>query len=398
VAFEADPAADFEAGDAFTLMAWIKPTGPIKPGINTIFANARDRIERDGFKFFVNDFATSDGRLILETGNGTEGAALKSEPGLVVPGFWQHVAVTVDRIAGTATLYHMGFEAPVTGAVRTDFRTTANAFLGAFEGGFFPFRGYLDDFRFYTGILSPAEILAIVDAPRTGTDEECRVPVIQFSFDDTEDDANGGIWNVGPVQGAVLDACAYAGSGGLILDGVNDYADLEIDGNVNQFPAGNRFTFATWIRPGDPFDFGINTIVANAEDENFRNGFKFFFNTFNSTDGALVFETGNGAEGDALVTNAGVVQPGVWQHVAVTVDRLAGTATLYHNGVAQTATGGVRTDFKTTRNLYIGSFAGNVFNYRGSMDDFRYYDDVLTAAQIARMAGTPFSGTSAACN
>lgn len=231
----------------------------------------------------------------------------------------------------------------------------------------------------------------------TGTEPVTLDPVVQFSFDDTEADANGGIWNVGPVQGAALTRCSHSGSGGLALDGVDDYADLEIDGNVNFFPVGDRFSFAVWIRPSNPFDFNINTIVANASDENHKDGFKFFFNSFGSTDGALFFETGNGSEGSNLRTNAGVVQPGLWQHVGVTVDRLAGTATLYHDGVAQTATGEIRTDFRTTNNLYIGSFAENVFNYHGSMDDFRFYDGVLSAQQMAEIAAEPFNGTSLDC-
>lgn len=317
---------------------------------------------------------------------------------MIVPGRWQHVAVSVNRTAGTATFYHDGVALAASGNIRTDFETNAPAFLGTFAGAFFGFRGFVDALQIHGSVLSSGDIAAAASAAPSGTSDECLDPVVQFLMDNTEADANGGEWNVGPTFGALFEACSYTGPASLAFDGVNDYADFERGGNVNAFPLGNRFTVMGWIRPSNTLKSGINTIVANAADGIEANGFKLFFNSFGTSDRALVVETGNGTVGANLTTNAGTIVAGLWQHIAVSVDRTAGTATIYRNGVALTATGSVRTDFRETGNLYIGSFAGNVFNLRGNLDDFRFYSDVVSAVEIGRIGTQPFSGTSAACD
>lgn len=391
-------AADFDFGDTFTIMAWIKPTHPMKPSINTIVANARDTTEEDGFKFYVNTFETSNGALVLESGNGSAGAVLSTAAGVVVPGRWQHVAVSVNRTAGTATFYRDGVALAATGNVRTDFRTSAPAYLGTFAGSFFGFRGFVDALQIHGSVLSAGDIATAASAVPSGTSDECLDPVAQFLMDDTEADANGGEWNVGPTFGAPFEPCSYTGSASLSFDGVNDYADFERAGIPTAFPLGDRFTVMGWIRPSNTLKSGINTFVANAADGVEANGFKVFFNSFETSDRALIVETGNGTVGANLTTTAGTIVAGSWQHIAVSVDRTAGTATIYRNGVALTATGSVRTDFKANGNLYIGSFAGNVFNLRGNLDDFRFYDDVVSAVEIGRIGTQPFDGTSAACD
>lgn len=54
---------------------------------------------------------------------------------------------------------------------------------------------------------------------------------------------------------------------------------------------------------------------------------------------ALGFESGNGSSSCSYVSADNVLKLDTWQHVAEAVDRTAGTATLYQNGVAVAGTG-----------------------------------------------------------
>nr|MCU0781257.1 LamG domain-containing protein [Akkermansiaceae bacterium] len=82
-------AAAVPLGDAFTVAAWVYlPAGP--GSVRTIAANSVSGFNANGFRFFANTFNTSDGKLILETGNGSQAAALASPAGTLATGRWQH--------------------------------------------------------------------------------------------------------------------------------------------------------------------------------------------------------------------------------------------------------------------------------------------------------------------
>ena len=73
-------------------------------------------------------------------------------------------------------------------------------------------------------------------------------------------------------------------------------------------------------------------------------------------------------------------------HVAVAVNRTAGTAVIYANGVDVTSDGLIRTDFATSANTDFGQFTGGTSRLNGRLDQVRIYNRVLTAAELLQLA------------
>jgi hypothetical protein len=92
------------------------------------------------------------------------------------------------------------------------------------------------------------------------------------------------------------------------------------------------------------------------------------------------------ARTDVFPDSGGAKLPiGTWAHVAVTFDGT--TARFYLNGV-QTGSGSFSFGLDTQAALHFGSddpSGGNAFN--GALDEIRLYDQVLTVAEILKLAG-----------
>lgn len=89
------------------------------------------------------------------------------------------------------------------------------------------------------------------------------------------------------------------------------------------------------------------------------------------------------------VWEPGKPEPGEWHHYAVSIDRLKRKAIIYRNG-DEVASGKITKDRDPTRlafghNVDIGNH-GDSFN--GMIDDLRIYRRLLTAADVAKLAGS----------
>lgn len=154
-------AGAIEVGDTFTLCAWFFLSAPLKNSINTLFSTAEAGAATNGFKLFVNSWNTQDLRLSFETGNGSSGSMLQTEPSAVTVGQWHHVAVGVDRAHAAATLYLNGTPVPASGTVRNDFATHRLLHLGRFVDGYFHLQGEMADVRLYNQLLLPTDLAAL---------------------------------------------------------------------------------------------------------------------------------------------------------------------------------------------------------------------------------------------
>jgi hypothetical protein len=108
--------------------------------------------------------------------------------------------------------------------------------------------------------------------------------------------------------------------------------------------------------------------------------------------GARALDTGKGFW---VKTNEKPIKPGVWVHVAGTVDYSADAMALYINGVHHAATGAVKFEAKITpntpsTNAAIGADDDGVKSlFPGKISDVRLYNRVLTREEIAEIAATP---------
>ena len=182
-------------GGAFTVSAWIfVPSSAAS--VQTVVANSGSGTA-SGFRLYVNTYNTNpgDGKLVLETANGTTRAEISSAVGIVAKDQWQHVAAVINRTAGTATLYRNGTQVS-TGAIRTDLANTTALLLGAMTGGGFPFRTNIDDARVYNRTLTAAEIATLINAtniaptitaiPNQSLNEGANTGALAFTIGDME--------------------------------------------------------------------------------------------------------------------------------------------------------------------------------------------------------------------
>jgi len=153
-------AAAFDLGNTITLSAWVKIPST-SSGLQTVLANSTWGYNTAGFRLFVYAAGQSNlGRIQLETGNGTLGAAAYTATGTFEFDQWNHLAVTIDRAAGVARIYYNRRDVTAGQTTRTDF-TTSNPFeLGSMAGGNV-LVGRLDEVRVYGAIATAAQINAL---------------------------------------------------------------------------------------------------------------------------------------------------------------------------------------------------------------------------------------------
>lgn len=153
-----------------------------------------------------------------------------------------------------------------------------------------------------------------------------------------------------------------AGWGGL-FNGSTSYLHA---GSVN---AGTAFTLFAWVRPASGAS-NIQTIFANKPGGWNTDGFGLYVNTYNTADQRLLFEDGDGSNGQTLSSSAGVMKPGVWHSVAASVNETLGSAQLYVDGT-NVAGGATVPDFANNSPLDFGRFTNNVYYFAGAMDEAR---------------------------
>jgi hypothetical protein len=139
-------------GSAFTLFAWAKLANTAS-NIQTIWANKPGGWNTDGIGFYVNTYNTSDQRLLLEDGDGTNGITISSAANAVTPGVWHGLAASVNETNGTAQLYVDGVEV-TNGATLTDFANASGLDFGRFTNNYYYFNGALDEARIAAGVCS----------------------------------------------------------------------------------------------------------------------------------------------------------------------------------------------------------------------------------------------------
>ena len=164
----------FDLGEQFSVATWINiPT--IGFSINTVLSNASAGESASGFKIGVNNWNTTDKRVIMEAGNGSDGGKVFTQPDFVQNGQWYHFAYNVDTNnllpnGKNVQIFFNGEEADVsfnTTSIEnmdwTAMKTAGPIYIGAFSPGS-SYRlngGYLDDLRVYNRTLTAAEVLNI---------------------------------------------------------------------------------------------------------------------------------------------------------------------------------------------------------------------------------------------
>ena len=201
------------------------------------------------------------------------------------------------------------------------------------------------------------------------------------AFDSTAN-ANDGIL----FGGAGFNADSAIGSHALALNGFNQYMSA---GNFN---LSEQFTIALWAKL-EPGSSNIQTLAANGVGGFTPTGFRLFINSYETSDGRILLETGNDLAGDLALSPVGIFTAGQWNHVAIVVDRSVGLARIYYNGVDVTVDFTTMPDFNPNAIIHFGEMRGSGFHFNGSLDDIRIYDRALSAAEVSGLANPGDGGT-----
>lgn len=162
--------SNINLGTQLTVAVWVNVDNPIQTDINTIMANADSQEETNGFKLCINRWHTSDESVVIEVGDGTTGGKWITQPGLIIPGSWYHLAFVIDQPNQSLRIYYNGAQAPLSFVSDEsftlqqfdyNFNTDGPFTIGSFPSGDYGFKGHLDDMRVYNRVLSDEEIAKI---------------------------------------------------------------------------------------------------------------------------------------------------------------------------------------------------------------------------------------------
>ena len=144
---------------SISLWAYIPSAGS---NIQTIFANSSSGEFTSGLRLFVNGWQTPDGSIAIETGNGSSGSSVTTEPEQFNFGAWNHIVVTLEQTTGMAQIYHDG-SLITSGSVQTGYSLSSSVYFGAMQS-LNAMSGNLDDIRLYSYQLSSSQVNALYGA------------------------------------------------------------------------------------------------------------------------------------------------------------------------------------------------------------------------------------------
>lgn len=160
--------------------------------------------------------------------------------------------------------------------------------------------------------------------------------------------------------------------------------------------AHEGFTLMAWIKPMDVS--GIHPIFQWLVNETWDgDALSMWMGMQPDENGVLRAFMADG--GGFVVSQQGVLVPGVFQHIAFTYDKASGNATLYVNGVTvaqRTMTAGISN--RTKGDLWVGRSDVRPGNwstgrtYSGLVDDIAIFDRVLTESEIAGICAAQSHG------
>lgn len=202
------------------------------------------------------------------------------------------------------------------------------------------------------------------------TNEEKSVnPIFYWKLDDgagasTQDSTQNN--NDGTITGATWQPDEQCVSGKcLLFNGTSDYITGTLISAVSRTAT---YSFSGWVRPATTD--GITTVFQNSISASDRNALSI-------SSGNLIFGYWDGASWSGA---AGAISANKWSHIAGTNN--SGTLKLYINGVLQTGSGSPYVG--VSANLLIGktSTGGQEYYFKGSMDELKFFNYVLSAAQV----------------
>jgi hypothetical protein len=260
--------------------------------------------------------------------------------------------------------------------------------LGTIQhGNVFALNGYIDDFRIYNRPLSAYDVASLYAytgpsmvqlTSSLSSGLVAHIPFEGNSIVDIAGGATGATWTGTPIYSA-----GKVGSTALDLR-ANPNGTTAVTYVDYAISVPSAFTVSLWINTtsvtgANIFNFGQGVSV----------GFVIGINAGTTYAGGFI----SSANGTFVNVNGSTITANTWTHLAATMSStpaFAGAITIYVNGV-QAGTGAFGTGYigyggVAVTKLRLGSHVNNDGAFPGQIDDFRIYNRVITAAEIALLA------------
>ncbi len=373
------PALDLSGVDAMTVTAWVKREDAGKNNARLFDIGVKD--------VYFNLMFPSETSALMEIRPQSDSSSIRSVSA-ELPGYgeWVHIAAVYGD--GATALYVNGelaaenLDCTYTPSLFAD---TSNSSIGRSQYAGDPFydpnfKGQVENFNIYTAALTPGQVETAMKA---------------------KNQTEGGADNTAIDDADTIAAYDFANAeDGVIADVSGHGNDAKINGEVAVNAGIAELTGGYISLPG--FDFtGLDGVTVSAwmkrEDAGKANSRLFdigvkdiYFNLmFPSETSALVEIRSQSSDSSIRKVNAAVPGYGEWVHVAVTIG--SGKNAIYVNGVKageNTSCTYTPSMFTNTSNSSIGrsQYAGAPFydpNFKGQIENFRIYNRVLTAEEIA---------------
>lgn len=291
-----------------------------------------------------------------------------------VVGQWYHLTGVYNSTAGTLALYVNG-RLQATTSTTGNFNTTGNFVMGRGKYGGAPVdfvNGTIDDVRAYSGALTAADVEQIADSAYYKLDEGTGTTAADAGLNaNNATMVNSPTWTPGVI-----------GPAAVAFDGTNE----SVDAGNSVLDTSKSFTVTAWARAGSVTQTSVVASVQGASVSAFKlqmqsNGTWAFARP--ATDSTSATIVGRSSTAAATVDT--------WYHLAGVYDSVAGTISLYVNGVKQSTSVSYTTGWKGTGLFALGrgSVGSTMGYFAGAVDDVHAYPFVLEDAMITALAAPP---------
>ena len=147
---------NFNFGTAVTLFCFARPEN--RSSIRTLFSNAGAGGKDDGVHFYLNQWNTSNNKMIVEYGNGSVGSWLNSS-NTITNDSWQALTFTYDKSNNKTIVYNNTTQWGVDTNASIDSQLTAGFKIGRFEEiSNYYYRGRIGIYLLYNRELTSSEV------------------------------------------------------------------------------------------------------------------------------------------------------------------------------------------------------------------------------------------------
>jgi len=366
----------------YTISAWVKISDfAVDSGAHRRIVMLKDGAG-NGISF--GTYSTGNNFMFRKTG-GTSVSKVSANG--YNTGVWYHVAVTktadttitiyVNGIADTTTLADAGF--------------TAGSYIGAYITSAGSFSGSLDEVRVYNRALSPEEIKRLYKMGATTKINVSRKDTLKeglvgyWTFDgpdmaaDTAFDRSGNGFNATPTTTSAMPSRTI----GKIGQALEFNKTQGIDAGDNLDLLTTPLSISVWVKASGSFTAAEGIVTKLAGGGNYR----LVFTSTSCCSSTVSFGIRDAASSYEEVASLTSLELNNWYHVVATYDDSTKTGKIYINGVLNnTKSNFTLTRGDTTQRLQFGHNTNNTNAFfRGSLDEVRIYNRVLSTDEIKRL-------------